>query len=183
MWCFSMLLSIRESVISFCSFCNFCSFYKFVFVSLWCPAFDAYELFRAAHSHNSTLYSHIVGLSFLHYNHGYRSVVKSYWRIEKPQAVVPRVFRFLMRGEIVSSSTIWNTYYRKNMYRMCTNSNLILKWILRFYKLWKVLPDTKKPQASYLRLSGFLWGGEIVSSSTIWNTYYRENVSILCSKN
>ncbi len=42
------------------------------------PDFDAYGLFRATHSHNPTLYSHIVGLSFLHYNHGYRSVVKSY---------------------------------------------------------------------------------------------------------
>ena len=70
------------------------------------PDFDAYELFRAAHSHNSTLYSHIVGLLFLHYNHGYRSVVKSYRRIEKPQAVIPGAFRFLMRGEIVSLSTI-----------------------------------------------------------------------------
>ena len=27
------------------------------------PDFDAYGLFRATHSHNPTLYSHIVGLS------------------------------------------------------------------------------------------------------------------------
>ena len=62
------------------------------------PDIDAYGLLRATHSHNPTLYSHIVGLSFLHYNHGYRSVVKSYRRIEKPQAIIPRAFRFLMRG-------------------------------------------------------------------------------------
>ena len=34
----------------------------------------------------------------LHYNPGYRSIVKSYRRIEKPQAVIPRAFQFLMRG-------------------------------------------------------------------------------------
>lgn len=34
----------------------------------------------------------------LHYAPGYRSVVKSYRRIEKPQAVIPGAFRFLMRG-------------------------------------------------------------------------------------
>ena len=34
----------------------------------------------------------------LHYNPGYRSVVKSYRRIEKPQAVIPEAFQFLMRG-------------------------------------------------------------------------------------
>lgn len=34
----------------------------------------------------------------LHYTPGYRSVVKSYRRIEKPQAVIPGAFRFLMRG-------------------------------------------------------------------------------------
>ena len=62
------------------------------------PDFDAYGLFRATHSHNPTQYSHIVGLSFLHYNHGYRSIVKSYRRIEKPQAVIPRVFRFSYEG-------------------------------------------------------------------------------------
>ena len=33
------------------------------------PDFDAYELFRATHSHNSTLYSHIVGLSSHFYAH------------------------------------------------------------------------------------------------------------------
>ncbi|MEE0959349.1 MAG: hypothetical protein UH654_04865 [Lachnospiraceae bacterium] len=31
------------------------------------PNFDAYELLRATHSHNSTGYSHIVGLSFHFY--------------------------------------------------------------------------------------------------------------------
>ena len=36
--------------------------------------------------------------SFLHYTPGYRSVVKSYRRIEKPQAVIPEAFQFLMRG-------------------------------------------------------------------------------------
>lgn len=34
----------------------------------------------------------------LHYNPGYRSIVKSYRRIEKPQAVIPEAFQFLMRG-------------------------------------------------------------------------------------
>ena len=34
----------------------------------------------------------------LHYNPGYRSIVKSYRRIGKPQAVIPRAFQFLMRG-------------------------------------------------------------------------------------
>ena len=34
----------------------------------------------------------------IHYNPGYRSVVKSYRRIEKPQAVIPEAFQFLMRG-------------------------------------------------------------------------------------
>lgn len=34
----------------------------------------------------------------LHYNPGYRSAVKSYRRIEKPQAIIPGVFDFLMRG-------------------------------------------------------------------------------------
>ena len=33
------------------------------------PDFDAYELLRATHSHNSTLYSHIVGLSSHFYAH------------------------------------------------------------------------------------------------------------------
>ena len=34
----------------------------------------------------------------LHYNPGYRSAVKSDRRIEKPQAVIPEAFQFLMRG-------------------------------------------------------------------------------------
>ena len=33
------------------------------------PDFDAYGLFRAMHSHNPTLYSHIVGLSSHFYAH------------------------------------------------------------------------------------------------------------------
>ncbi|WP_440527675.1 hypothetical protein [Simiaoa sp.] len=33
------------------------------------PDFDAYGLFRATHSHNPTLYSHIVGLSSHFYAH------------------------------------------------------------------------------------------------------------------
>jgi hypothetical protein len=33
------------------------------------PDFDAYGLFRATHSHNSTQYSHIVGLSSHFYAH------------------------------------------------------------------------------------------------------------------
>ena len=33
------------------------------------PDFDAYELFRATHSHNSTQYSHIAGLSSNFYAH------------------------------------------------------------------------------------------------------------------
>ena len=33
------------------------------------PDFDAYGLFRAAHSHNSPQYSHIVGLSSHFYAH------------------------------------------------------------------------------------------------------------------
>ena len=33
------------------------------------PDFDAYELLRATHSHNSTQYSHIVGLSSHFYAH------------------------------------------------------------------------------------------------------------------
>ena len=33
------------------------------------PDFDAYELFRATHSHNSPQYSHIVGLSSHFYAH------------------------------------------------------------------------------------------------------------------
>ena len=33
------------------------------------PNYDTYELFRATHSHNSTQYSHIVGLSSHFYAH------------------------------------------------------------------------------------------------------------------
>mgnify|MGYP004666500681 FL=1 len=33
------------------------------------PDFDAYGLFRATHSHNPTLYSHIVGLASHFYAH------------------------------------------------------------------------------------------------------------------
>ena len=33
------------------------------------PNYDTYELFRATHSHNSTQYSHIVGLSSRFYAH------------------------------------------------------------------------------------------------------------------
>ena len=64
---------------------------------------------------------------FLHYNPGYRSVVKSYRRIEKPQAVIPEAFRFSYEGGDSEFINYLNTYYRKNVYRMCTNSNLILK--------------------------------------------------------
>ena len=33
------------------------------------PNYDTYELFRAMHSHNSTLYSHIAGLTSHFYAH------------------------------------------------------------------------------------------------------------------
>ena len=40
----------------------FLFFLYFYVVRVKSPEFDAYELFRATHSHNSTQYSHIVGL-------------------------------------------------------------------------------------------------------------------------
>ena len=48
-------------------------FISFVFLYMMlgskAPDFDAYGLFRATHSHNPTLYSHIVGLSSHFYAH------------------------------------------------------------------------------------------------------------------
>ena len=56
--CFAITIPLLQSIYNFC-FNLFCTFYD---VRVKSPGFDAYELFRATHSHNSTQYSHIVGL-------------------------------------------------------------------------------------------------------------------------
>ena len=48
---------------------SFHSSFNIVMSGSKAPDFDAYGLFRATHSHNPTLYSHIVGLSSHFYAH------------------------------------------------------------------------------------------------------------------